>query len=309
MKLSSGNSDRKKGALYTFSAFTLWGLFPIYWKLIQNVSALEILSHRIFWSFIFIVFLIIIERKTARIHRVWRQLAENPRQLGFVLLASVLISANWLIYIWAVNNDHVVESSMGYYINPLVSVLLGIIFLKERLNRWQTIALLLAAAGVLVQTIGFGGFPWIALSLALSFGFYGLTKKMIPIDATLELTFETLCMLPVAFIYLAHLQVTGTLAFASGSLLQTVLLIGTGVVTAVPLLLFAEGAQRITLTMVGFFQYVSPTLTLIIGLLVFHEPFTLIQFFSFALIWAGLLVFSFSSFPLLKKRRHLPYSA
>lgn len=309
MKFSSGTSDRKKGALYTFSAFTLWGLFPIYWKLIQNVSALEILSHRIFWSFIFIVFLIIIERKTARIHRVWCQLAANPRQLGFVLLASVLISANWLIYIWAVNNGHVVESSMGYYINPLVSVLLGIIFLKERLNRWQTIALLLAAAGVLVQTIGFGGFPWIALSLALTFGFYGLTKKMILIDAMIELTFETLCMLPLAFIYLAHLQIAGTLAFASGPLLQTVLLIGTGIVTAVPLLLFAEGAQRITLTMVGFFQYVSPTLTLIIGLLVFHEPFTMIQFFSFALIWAGLLVFSFSSFPLMKKRRHLPFSA
>lgn len=301
-------SDRKKGIVYAISAYTLWGLLPLYWLLVDKVPAAEILSHRIVWSFLFMAVLLLLERKTDRSRIALLQLIRNPKQLVFLILASILISINWLTYIWAVTNGHVVESSMGYYINPLVSILLGILFLKERLNRWQTMAMLLAACGMIMQTISFGHFPWIALLLALSFGFYALTKKMIPMDATLELTFETLCMFPIAFIYLLHLQLNGSASFASGSLVQSLLLIGAGAVTAVPLLLFAEGAQRISLTMIGFLQYVSPTLTLIIGLTVFHEPFSTHQFISFSFIWAGLIVFSLSSLP-VRRKRHLPYSA
>lgn len=302
------NKGREKGTIYALSAYTLWGLLPIYWLLVDQVPAVEILSHRIIWSFFFMTVLLIVEKKASIISVAMMHFIRNPKQLLFLILASLLISVNWLTYIWAVTNGHVVESSMGYYINPLVSILLGIIFLKERLNRWQMMAILLAACGVIVQTIGFGHFPWIALALALSFGFYALTKKMIVMDAALELTFETLCMLPAAFIYLLPLQLNGSAAFANGSWIQTVLLIGAGVVTAVPLLLFAEGAQRISLTMIGFLQYVSPTLTLLIGLFIFHESFSMVQFFSFAFIWAALIVFSLGSLP-LSKRRRLPYSA
>lgn len=283
---------KKAGALYAIGAYVLWGLFPLYWIPLNRVPAFEILAHRIFWALIFMIGLLLITRKMASFLRMLKTILLHPLDLLLVISASLLISLNWFIYIWAVTNDQVVESSMGYYINPLVSILLGIIILKEKLNVSQIIAVSLAACGVLIQTAAFGRLPLIALSLAFSFGFYGLMKKLIRLEPSIELTFETLIVTPIALFYLIHVQMNGTAAFASGSLVMTLLLIGTGVVTAVPLLFFAEGAQRISLTMIGFFQYITPTLSLIIGIMVYHEPFTLIQLISFSFIWLGLLSFS-----------------
>lgn len=283
------------GMIYAALSYLLWGLFPLYWKPINHVPAFEILAHRIFWAFVFMMILLVCLKKTRAFLLGFKQMAMKPVMLLLIILASVLVSANWFIYIWAVNHGHVIESSLGYYINPLISVLLGILFLKEKLNVWQLIAFLLAAAGVAVLIIEYGRMPWIALTLALTFGFYGLTKKIVRADSILGIAYETLFVTPVALFYLIHIQVKGTAAFGTESLTTTLLLIGTGVVTAVPLLCFAEGARRISLTMIGFFQYISPTLTLILGIFVFKEPFSHTQFISFSFIWLALIVFSLSS--------------
>lgn len=296
------NRETKIGAAYALSAYFMWGLFPLYWILFNQVPALEILAHRIFWSLIFMFVLLMASKTLGNFIQQLKSLLVRPKLLFFVFIASVLISVNWLVYIWAVNNGHVIESSMGYYVNPLVSILLGIVFLKEKLTVWQLVAFLLAAAGVLIQTINFGQVPWIALSLALTFGFYGLAKKLIHIAPSMELTFETLFVVPAALIYLIYLQQAGVAAFGTESWLTTLLLIGTGVVTAVPLLFFAEGAQRISLTMVGFFQYITPTMQLIIGIVIYREPFHLIQLVSFSFIWLGLIVFTLSATLFVKKQ-------
>ncbi|WP_093669141.1 EamA family transporter RarD [Sporolactobacillus nakayamae] len=287
--------ETKLGAIYTLSAYFMWGLFPLYWIPIHQIPALEILAHRIFWSLTFMIGLLWVTKSLGSFIRELKLLLAKPRLLLFVFAAAVLITLNWLVYIWAVNHGHVIESSMGYYINPLISILLGILFLKERLTSWQLIAFILAASGVLIQTINFGHVPWIALSLALTFGFYGLAKKLIHITPSLELTFETLFVVPVALLYLIFVQQSGSASFGTGSWTTTLLLIGTGVVTAVPLLFFAEGARRISLTMVGFFQYINPTMQLIIGIVIYREPFHPIQLVSFSFIWLGLLVFTLSA--------------
>ncbi|RYL88865.1 EamA family transporter RarD [Sporolactobacillus sp. THM7-4] len=292
---------QKIGAFYAISAYVMWGLFPLYWKPVEQVPAFEILGHRIFWAFLFMIALLLFSKKISRFFLNFRALFKKPQHLLLVIAAAVLISANWFIYIWAVTNGHVVESSMGYYINPLISILLGILFLKEKLTVWQIVAFILAACGVLIQTIEFGQVPWIALSLAFSFGFYGLTRKLIRMDTISELTFETLFVTPIALYYLIHVQIAGTAAFGNVSLLTTLLLIGTGVVTAVPLLCFAEGAKYISLTMIGFFQYITPTLSLIIGITLYHEPFTGVQLISFSFIWFALIIFSLSGTALMKR--------
>nr|WP_241654861.1 EamA family transporter RarD [Sporolactobacillus shoreae] len=300
-ELKSVNNNKKTGAIYAILAYLLWGLFPLYWIPLNKVPAFEILTHRIFWALIFMIGLLWVTGKLNASLKKLKDLFLSPRNLLLVIAAAVLISLNWFMYIWAVTNGHIVESSMGYYINPLVSIMLGILILKEKLTVWQVVAVSLAAAGVLVQTFEFGQLPLIALSLAFSFGFYGLTKKLITLDPSVELTFETLFVTPVALFYLIHVQISGTAAFANGSVLKTILLIGTGIVTAVPLLFFAEGAQRISLTMIGFFQYITPTLSLIIGITIYREPFTLVQVVSFSFIWLGLLVFSLSGLNFRKR--------
>lgn len=282
------------GMVYAALSYFLWGLFPLYWKPIHHVPAFEILAHRIFWAFVFMIILLICLKKTQAFFLGFKQMVMKPIMLLLIILASLLVSANWFIYIWAVNHGHVIDSSLGYYINPLISVLLGILFLKEKLNVWQLVAFLLAACGVAFQVIEYGQVPWIALALALTFGFYGLTKKIIRADSILGIAYETLFVTPAALFYLIHIQVKGTAAFGTESLTTTLLLAGTGIVTAVPLLLFAEGARRISLTMIGFFQYISPTLTLILGILVFKEPFSHTQLISFSFIWLALIVFSLS---------------
>ncbi len=287
------NNEFKAGVLYTAAAYILWGFLPIYWKLVQNVPAGEILAHRIVWSFVFMALLLSLLKKWRPFIRECRQIIRDKQRLIGITLASIVISINWLVFIWAVNSDHVVQASLGYYINPLISIILGMVVLKEKLTKWQLISFLLAAAGVVNLTISFGVFPWVSILLALSFGLYGLLKKTVAISAMFGLAIETLIVTPIALIYLLSRQTDGGAApeiFTS----TTGLLILSGVATAVPLLLFASGAQRIPLSMVGFLQYFAPTLMLFIGVFLYGETFTHAHLVSFTCIWAALAIYTVS---------------
>ncbi|MBM7701997.1 chloramphenicol-sensitive protein RarD [Bacillus iocasae] len=294
MKQESMNQAQQAGIVYTASAYMMWGVFPLYWKLLDQVPADEILAHRVIWSFAFMMILLYTSRQLHNFKETFKELMKKPKQIMALLAASVLISLNWFIYIWAVNNDHIIEASLGYYINPLVSILLGIVVLKEKLNFWQGISVLLAAVGVLFLTMQYGQFPWISILLALSFGIYGLVKKLMNMDAKIGLTFETLMVTPVALIYFLLLMAKGTSSFGTASILDTLLLIGGGVATAMPLLYFAKGAKLIPLSMVGFLQYIAPTITLFLGVFVFHEHFTKVHMVAFLFIWGGSIVFALS---------------
>jgi len=244
----------------------LWGFFPIYWKLVQVVPPQEILAHRIVWSFVFLVLVLLATGKIGSFMAELRELAAQPPKIAGVVLASVFITINWYTYIRAVNHDRVVESSLGYYINPLVSVMLGIIVLKEKLSFRQVVSFILAAAGVMYMTVNFGAVPWMALLLAASFGMYGLIKKMTHLSALTGITLETMVITPFVLTYLGFVHYSGNGAFGNVAPGITGLLTGTGVVTAVPLILFAAGANRLPLSVIGFLQYLAPTLMLIIGI-------------------------------------------
>lgn len=290
MKSTTSRSTHLVGILYACAAFTLWGLLPLYWKLLKEMPATEILAHRVLWCFVFVLGLLTVWGR-------WRDLRAaltKGSTLGAVLLSSLLISFNWFLYIWAINNNHLVESSLGYYINPLLNVLLGVVVLKERLNGWQLVSLLLALTGVSIITLQYGKVPWISLSLALSFALYGLVKKLTRLDAITGLAIETMMVAPVAFGYILLKQFRGTGSFGSANLSITLLLIFSGVVTALPLLCFARGANLVPLSTIGFTQYLSPSITLLLGIFVFREPFTKVEMLSFAFIWGALVVYSVS---------------
>ncbi|GGC97099.1 transporter [Thalassobacillus devorans] len=292
--------NNKLGVIYTGGAYVLWGFLPIYWKLVQEVSPIAILGHRIVWSFVFMIGVILILRKwkvfQSEIKRTWK----NKKSALGITFASIAISINWLTYIWAVNNDHVVEASLGYYINPLVSILLGMIFFKETFNRPQWLAFILAAAGVAYMTFNFGSVPWLALMLAFSFGIYGLLKKTVDLNAMFGLTIETLIMTPIAAIYLLSLPQENW-ANIEWLSVTSLLLFGAGVATAIPLLLFAAGAKRIPLSMVGFLQYIAPTIMLVIGVFLYKEPFTHVHLVSFLFIWSGLLIYTYARVKRLRR--------
>ncbi|MCM3719314.1 EamA family transporter RarD [Fictibacillus phosphorivorans] len=287
-------SEQTKGAWYAATAYLIWGVLPLYWKPLDQAGSGEILAHRIFWSFVLMLAVMFILKRSKDLKRDLKILFSSKKQLFSVFIASILISGNWLMYIWAVNNDHVLEASLGYYINPLVNVILGMAVLKEKLNSWQLVSFVIAACGVFLLTWEYGKFPWIALSLALSFGLYGLAKKRGSFDSLTGLTLETMFVVPAAFAYLVFLQWNGTGTFITAGITTTVLLWGAGVVTALPLVLFALGVKRITMTMTGFLQYIAPTLMLLLGVFLFHETFTGIHLVSFTLIWLALLIFTIS---------------
>ncbi|MCP3027445.1 EamA family transporter RarD [Halobacillus sp. A5] len=291
--------DDKLGIIYTTGAYVLWGFLPIYWKLMQHIPPFEILAHRIIWSAVFMTLVILVLRKKKQFIDEAKQVWRKKRSLVGITLASFMISLNWLTYIWGVNNNHVIEASLGYYINPLVSILLGMIVLKETFSRPQWIAFLLAGSGVIYMTIHFGSVPWIALLLAFSFGMYGLLKKLVPLNAMFGLMIETLIVSPIALIYL--LGIKQTYEQVEWVSWNTVLVFGAGIATAIPLLLFAAGAKRIPLSMVGFLQYIAPSIMLILGVFLYDEPFTEVHAVSFTLIWAGLAVYTFSRMKRLKK--------
>ncbi|NBJ69751.1 MULTISPECIES: EamA family transporter RarD [Clostridia] len=285
----------KSGIIHTLGAYALWGVLPIYWKLLDHVSPEETLAHRIIWSAIFMVAIVLIVGKWNLFVDEWKVLLKNKWKFSGIFLATLVISLNWLTFIWAVHNNHVIQASLGYYINPLISILLGILVLKESFTFRQTLSFLMAAFGVLYLTISYGVFPWISLLLATTFGLYGLLKKKIDIGPMIGLTIETMLVSPVALIYLLSISQN---AFQWSALFSTtnVLLMGAGVVTAIPLLLFASGARRISLSMVGFLQYLAPTLMLLIGVLLYNETFTTAHLVAFLFIWAALINYMLASY-------------
>ena len=283
---------QNKGILSAVVAYLMWGFLPIYWKLLRQAEALEILSHRIFWSLFFLAVFLLLTGRNSIFRAELRVLVRDRRRVCGVLVSTVLITLNWLIYIWAVNDSRIVETSLGYYINPLVNVLLGVALLKERLSTKQYLAVALAAAGVLNLTLNFGAFPWVALSLAVSFGLYGLCKKLLGLSPITGITLETLLISPVALIYLFSLEVQNAGTFGWANPWPTALFIGAGIVTAVPMVLFANAANQLPLSLLGFIQYLSPTIALLTGVFLFHEPFTPVHALSFGLIWLALALFS-----------------
>jgi len=276
-----------KGIWNGLAAYAMWGFFPIYWKLLQDVSALEVIGHRISWSFILLIAVILFTKQW----KDFRSAALTPKIIGLYAIAGVLLTINWLIYVWGVNSGFIVETSLGYFINPLVSVLLGVLFLRERLRSAQWLPVALAAAGVVYLTVTYGRLPWIALSLAVSFGFYGLMKKLAPLGSLYGLTLETALVFPLALIYLAFVGFNGTSSFLHEGALTNILLIGTGLVTSIPLLMFASAARQIPLTMIGVLQYVAPTLQFLIGVFLYHESFDKSRLIGFGLVWLALVIF------------------
>jgi chloramphenicol-sensitive protein RarD len=274
------------GGLFALGAFGIWGMIPLYFKAIGAVPLLEVVAHRILWSAVFLLLAVALVRRGGAIVT-----ALSDRRARRALLATtLLISVNWVVFIYAISADRVLESSLGYYINPLVSVLLGVLVLGERLSVWRTVAVAMAAVGVLVLAVGLGGFPWVSLALAFTFGFYGLIRKTVNVGALEGLTVETALVAPVALAYLAVLGWRGSGAFAAIDLETDVLLALAGLVTAVPLFFFASAARRLRLSTVGFFQYIAPTCNLLLAVFVFGEPFTRTHLITFLFIWAALAI-------------------
>jgi len=276
-------------------AYLTWGLVPIFFKQIAEVPADEIIAHRVVWAMLLMTALIFFGRGFGDAWRV----ARIPKQLSRIALASALVLANWLTFVWAVNNGHILEASLGYFILPLLNVALGVLVLKERLRRLQWTAVLLAAIGVAVEAARAGGLPWIALVLAGTFGIYGLLRKQLPLDAASGLFLETVCMMPPALGWLAWLALSGQSHFGGGPHLlaaRDLMLIATGAVTAVPLLLFAVAARRLPLSMMAFLQYLAPSIAFLLAVLVYHEPLDLNRTLVFAAIWLGLAVYSVDLF-------------
>ena len=274
------------GIWYALGAYVLWGLFPIYWKWLHHVPALQVIGHRIGWSFILLIIVIFATKQWTNFRSTLTR-----RMLGIYMIAGLLLSANWLIYVWGVNSEHVVETSLGYFINPLFSVLLGLIFLKERLRPLQWLPIGLAALGVIYLTWTYGSLPWIALSLTFTFGFYGLVKKLSPLGSLFGLTLETGLVFIPALGFLIFVQATGDGAFGHTGLVSDLLLVGAGAVTTIPLLMFASAARRIPLTMVGIMQYIAPTLQFLLGVLIYKEPFSTTSLIGFSLVWMALIIF------------------
>lgn len=288
------NNDQMIGVASAIGAYFLWGILPVYWKMIHDVPATEVLAHRVIWSLVFMIGILGATKGMGSFIKECQRILSNRKQLFGVVMAAILISVNWCTYIWAVSENRIVEASLGYYINPLVSVLLGMLVLKEKLSAWQIFSFFLAGVGVVIMALKFGGIPWVSLVLAISFGLYGLFKKMVNIGAITGITVETAISSPIALLYVSYLQIKGVSAFDFTFNGVSLLLMGAGIVTAIPLILFAKGANRLPLSMLGFIQYISPTISLLIGIFVYHEPFTSVHFLAFAFIWLALVIFSLS---------------
>ncbi len=289
----------RQGVLLAIGAYTMWGIAPIYFKSIAEVSPLEILSHRVIWSFFLLAALL----HFGRHWRSVRDIIKNKTKMMFLVSTAILVGANWLIFIWAVNSNHMLDASLGYYINPLINVLLGMVFLGERLRKLQWFAVVLAACGVLVQLIVFGSVPVVAIALAMSFGFYGLLRKKVSVEAQTGLFIETLVMLPAAAIYLLFIASSPTSNMLDNPMQLNTLLTAAGVITTLPLLCFTGAATRLKLSTLGFFQYIGPSLMFLLAVLIYGEPFTSDKAITFAFIWGALVVFSFDGLRNNRKSR------
>ncbi|MDP5148013.1 EamA family transporter RarD [Shewanella sp. ULN5] len=295
------DSEYRKGVLLAVCAYVIWGIAPLYFKLLTQVSPLEILMHRVIWSFIFMIVLMQFIGGFGRL----RLVLKHPKQVGVLIVTSVLIAANWLIFIWAINNDHMLDASLGYFINPLFNVLLGMIFLGERLRKMQWVAVSLALIGVLLQLISFGSIPLVSLALAASFGFYGLLRKKVNVDAKTGLLIETALLLPVALGYLLLTLDSSATSMLVNSLNLNLTLIAAGIVTTIPLLCFAGAAVRIPFSILGFFQYIGPSIMFILAVKLFNEPFDMEKGITFGFIWLALLVFVGDMLTQRQKRRQV----
>jgi chloramphenicol-sensitive protein RarD len=289
----------RQGVLLAVGAYTMWGIAPIYFKSIAEVSPLEILSHRVFWSFFLLAALLHFGRQWRSV----RDIIKNKTKMMYLVTTAILVGANWLIFIWAVTSNHMLDASLGYYINPLINVLLGMVFLGERLRKLQWFAVALAACGVLVQLIVFGSVPVVAIALAMSFGFYGLLRKKVSVEAQTGLFIETLVMLPAASIFLFFIASTPTSNMFENPWQLNTLLIVAGVITTLPLLCFTGAATRLKLSTLGFFQYIGPSLMFLLAVLIYGEPFTSDKAITFAFIWGALVVFSFDGLRNNRKSR------
>jgi chloramphenicol-sensitive protein RarD len=304
-KPESDARESLKGFICASSAFLIWGLSPIYWKTLNGVPPFEIVLHRVVWSFLFLLPLIPIQNRTTE----FLSALKSPRALLTLLATTFFVSTNWLLFIWAVNNGLVLEASLGYYINPLFSVLMGVVFLGEKLRPAQILAVLTAGAGVLYLTLSLGQFPWVALALAFTFGLYGLVRKITPVSALVGLAVETLLLFPPAVGYLTYLHVTHKGAFLQVSLSTDLLLVASALATALPLLLFTLGARRLNLSTLGFMQYLVPSSFFLFAVFVFKEPISWIQIWTFVMIWSALALYSIDSVIFFKRTPLAPSRA
>lgn len=279
------------GVAFGLIAYGIWGFFPLFFRQLAHVSPIDVLSNRAVWAFAFVGLLLTLRRQWQRVAAVFA----NWRQLSMLSMAALLIGSNWLVFLWAVANRQVVASSLGYFLTPLVNVLLGLVVLKERLNRMECFSVVLALAAIVNEVIAVGSLPWISLFLAGTFGTYGLVRKQLPVDAVSGLWLETLAMLPACVLYAWWQAGNGHPVFTGHDLTTTCLLIGAGVLTALPLIAFAAAAQRLDLATLGMLMYINPTLQFVTAIRIFGEPLHMAQLFSFGLIWLGLLVFSWSA--------------
>jgi len=285
-------SKHTRAAWYVGLSYTIWGFFPIYWKALTGISSLQLICHRIVWSFLILAVMI---ARSQEFRAMW-QAARSPRIVIIYSVAGVAIASNWLLYVWAVGVNEIVQISLGYFINPLLSVVLGMIVFHERLRRLQWVSVALAAAGVLYLTVALDSVPWIALVLAASFGTYGLMKKLAPLGPVQGLTFETGILFIPAAAFLIFEELAGRGAFMHAGPLRNVMMLGGGPVTLLPLLMFAAGVRRIPLSLTGMLQYINPTLQFSIGVMLYKEPFTRIQLVGFGLVWCALAMFAIEGY-------------
>lgn len=286
------NHARRTGMMAALSTYLIWGVLPLYWNLLARAEANEILAHRIIWSFVFMVVVLMVTKRWQNFKEDCRALWQDKKRAAILLLAAFTISLNWLTYIWAVNHGHVIDTSIGYYINPLMSVLFGIVFFRERISGLKKISLLLAAIGIVLMTYQLGKLPWVAVALAVSFSVYGALKKQLHLNPFSSITLETLLMVPFAVPYIGILMMSPANHFSLATPDLALYLMGTGVVTAVPLVLFSYGANLLPLNVLGFFQYISPTIGLLLGIFFFHETFGMAQISALGFVWVAIVLFT-----------------
>ncbi|MDO6465628.1 EamA family transporter RarD [Pseudoalteromonas carrageenovora] len=301
----SMENEQRKGGIFACLAFFMWGLAPIYFKQIQHVSAFEILTHRVVWSVVFLVLVVSVLKYWDKVKRIVVQ----PKIMFMLLITSSILGFNWGLFIWAVNNNHMLDASLGYYINPLLNVLLGMLFLGERLRKLQGFAVFLAFAGVVLQLVSFGSFPVVAFSLATSFAIYGLLRKKLPVEALPGILLEALILLPVALIYWWVMAPTPTSDLVVNDWHTNALLISAGIITTLPLLCFTGAAKRLQYTTLGFFQYIGPSLMFMLAVVFYDEVFDVERVITFACIWSALAIFTWDSYHQSRKRKKAAITA
>ncbi|MCZ8178229.1 MAG: EamA family transporter RarD [Rhizobium sp.] len=289
------NRDSLNGFLFALSAYLLWGFLPLYMKAMAHISPAEVIAHRILWSIPVAGLLLLVIRQTDDLKRAIR----NPRMLGMAAVTATLISINWGIYVWAIGTGHALDTALGYFINPLFSILLGAVILKEKLNRTQIAALALVVVAVVILTVEAGRLPVVALALTFSWGFYAFFRKTLPIGPNQGFLLEVLLLSPIALGYLVYLNLQGGGHFLMGNATDTILLASAGLVTAIPLILYANGAKLLRLSTIGIMQYIAPSMIFITAVFVFHEPFSMAKAVAFPLIWAALVIYTL---PMLRQR-------